>query len=989
MKNKQIKLAALTVAVAAGVMVQPVNAHAEEAPAAEAASETENTSAQEQAPEAAVPAQSNEEIVDENEKIADNNKDTVNDNASKDEAQDTGAQTPAEGAEETGSSEDGSASKGEENEEDAGKEDAGASEDGEEKDSEGTNASKDEEAGSGETDAAETTPADKTDSDKKQEQADAVIAAGDKVKDLGQSGSSVTDYNDAVKDQNDAAKDYNDIVTNENENKTDDAELAAAKAALDAAQDEVKKAQEAVDAATSIEERNALIEKLNEAVEKQNEAAKAYSDRVNALQEAKKDEVTGANKDQLDKNDTTLNGNQTAQDANKEAGANADPDVAEAKEELAQKEKLLNNAKEALENATQEEYDAAVRAYNDALNAYNTAADKYNDAVKAYKERIANEATEKNNKYDKLDKDNAKENDKLKQDSANNPTVDSAADNKSALDDLQGELDKITSEDRDLAEIKKKLTEQKGALLEQIDKIKGIQDELENLKKAAADGNGSLDSIKAYNDKVDVYNNAVEDYTGLIGGYNALVLRYNSWQDKQNQSASGTADWGNIMEDSIAFKQFYEKGTKLSHLDVKFDAAKDLKQNETGNWGPSGGTANGYNKVVGIYKSKEDYEKNQEGYGLNYNEGVDGKSGSKELGKNDYEFTVRNDNSLNLDKDSSTISFYIVMKNDAGETTGFDISLDATKVYPKGTYYGGNKAESLENYRDKDNKPLETITVINPETGKEETYYDISGMSIYVVSAMTCDRFFWGAEDAIKYEKDNGNWYNNKNNCDTRLVYNNWWDFHNKTNYETVTIDGKTIPKLLKANGLDLVLNLDTIIALAQQNNIKTLKYLGYEQYLNPTTKTEELAKLTGLTDYSQTDEAGLNEVLQQMKQLQQELDIPETPDEPTPDPVPVPVTPETPEEPELPEETPETPVSPAEAPETPAADIPVMPGDDTAFVEDIHAEQTFSQHSESTLPQTGVNHAGVLGLALAGFSFLTAGLSMEISARRGKHCKR
>ena len=47
-KNKQIKLAALTVAVAAGVMVQPVKARAEEAPETEAASETESTSAQEQ-----------------------------------------------------------------------------------------------------------------------------------------------------------------------------------------------------------------------------------------------------------------------------------------------------------------------------------------------------------------------------------------------------------------------------------------------------------------------------------------------------------------------------------------------------------------------------------------------------------------------------------------------------------------------------------------------------------------------------------------------------------------------------------------------------------------------------------------------------------------------------------------------------------------------------------------------------------------------------
>lgn len=984
MKNKQIKLAALTVAVAAGVMVQPVKARAEEAPETSAAPETENTSAQEQAAEAAAPAQSSEEIVAGNEAIADSNQETVNDNASTDEAQDTGAQTPAEGTAEVGSSESGETDPEEKDSADAGASgDKETNEDGKEdpekKDAEETGASedgKDKEAGSKETDTA-----DKADPDKKQ-QADAVIAAGDKVKDLGQSGSSVTDYNEAVKDRNDAAKDYNDTVTKENESKTDDAALVEAKAALDAAQDAVKKAQEAVDAAASMEERNALIEELNKAVEKQNEAAKAYSDRVNALQEAKKDEVTDGNKDQLGKNDEALNGNQTAQDKNEAAGADADPGVQKAKEELAQKEDQLNSAKEALENATQEEYDAAVRAYNDALSAYNTAADKYNDAVKAYKDKLA--YADQNKYYEDLDKANADKNKELDKESADNPTVDSAADNKSTLDDLEKELDKITSEDAELETIKTGLTKKKGDLLGQISKIDGIRAELEVLKDAAAGGNGTLDSIKAYNEKVDAYNAAVEAYSSLLDDYNAFVLSYNNWQDKQNQSATGSADWGNIVSDSIAFKQFYNKGTLLSHLDVKLDAAQDLKKDEeTGLWGPSGGTANGYNHIVGIYESKEAYEKDADKYGLTYKNDKDSALSSNTPGRKDNEFTVRNDDSLRLDKDTSTVRFYIVMKNDAGDITGFDVSLDASKVYPKGTYYGGAKAESLAGYRDKEGNSLPTIKVQNPTTGKMETYYDIGGMSIYAVSAMTCDRFFWGADDANEYDKTHLWW------PDTRLDYASKDDIK-PGNYKTVTDEetGEKIPVLKKANGLDLVLNLDTLIALAQQNNIKTLKYLGYEQYLTPQTKTEELAKLTGLTDYSQTDEAGLNDVLQQMKQLQQELDIPETPDEPTPDPVPVPGTPETPV---APGETPETPVSPAEVPETPAADTPVMPETVQNPVENARPEHNTAASvgsHEATLPQTGVNRAGVLGLALAGFSFFAAGLGMELSARRGKHCK-
>lgn len=73
MKNKQIQLAALTVAVAAGVMVQPVKAHAEEALEPQTAPEAESSSAQEQAPEAAEPAQSDEEIIAGNEEIAEKN----------------------------------------------------------------------------------------------------------------------------------------------------------------------------------------------------------------------------------------------------------------------------------------------------------------------------------------------------------------------------------------------------------------------------------------------------------------------------------------------------------------------------------------------------------------------------------------------------------------------------------------------------------------------------------------------------------------------------------------------------------------------------------------------------------------------------------------------------------------------------------------------------------------------------------------------------
>ena len=204
------------------------------------------------------------------------------------------------------------------------------------------------------------------------------------------------------------------------------------------------------------------------------------------------------------------------------------------------------------------------------------------------------------------------------------------------------------------------------------------------------------------------------------------------------------------------------------------------------------------------------------------------------------------------------------------------------------------------------------------------------------------------------------------------------------------------------------MLNLETLISIVQRDNLQTLKYLDYETKLAPTppqlkelqtigklgkTSTkmlDELEDVTPLTDYKQTAEAKLNEVLQQMKQLQQEWsapefpDEPETPDEPTPAPLPV-LTPETaqPQPETLP--APQPPVETSETPETAAPEASTP--EEHTFVADARVTQ--SVHSTGTLIQTGVNHTGVLGFALAGFGLLTVGVSMKLAARRGKHCKR
>ena len=1096
MKNKQIQLAALTVAVAAGVMIQPVKAHAEAAPETEAAAEPENTSAQEQEPETTVPAQSNEEVIAGNNDIAEKNEETVNDNASKDEAKDPGTETPAEGTGETGSSA-------------------------------GDGAKEDEVSDSKESDTTDTTPA-----DKKQEQGDAVIAAGDKVEELGKAeDTTIGDYNNAVKDQNDAAKDYNDTVTDENADKIHDEKLDAAKAALDDAQGEVKKAQEAVDAASSIEERNALIKKLNEAVEKQNEAAKAYAERVNELQNAKKDEVSdknsqtdAANKETIKNNDGVLEDNDKSQaknDAalkpdgplseNDKALAEADSALKEAEAVLKDMEKALlaadvndvDSYNEALRkyNEAKDSYDKAVDAYNQAaeaaaaektendkaetdrknqetvdgtldsndaslkanvknatealakaeqelaaaetalrkaqpgdanyqnlVNAYNTAVEAYNQAAEAYKIALDAEANAAED-YNKNGPDSIEsKNETVKEN--NNSFSEDSKDAPEHNQDAMGELDYLDDWEKDpqLLEYIEQLNKQKTSLETQGAAIAEAKAELDRMWAALNDPASAdyLTRVKEYNGLVDAYNQKIDTYARGVTAYNALVTQYNTYKDELPGQVKGEIHQDNL-QGSMAFRQFYE-ANKLEHMDVKFDAANTVD---------SSGKAGSY-KVAGVYKDTTRGE-----YSISYTQ--NGKKYTYKLTeKNGYEFSRDNDaynqylqevdkgeraplseeelkelfgRDLGIDWTGSAIEFYVELKDKDGKTTGFNVKLDASTVYPANTRYSGDKAYSLAQYcykdaagkdaylkaYDKDGSEVSHETVLELLHAAEkdpndkrilDISFDISGQSIYAVSAMTCDRFFWDTEEALYYEKFNSDWDNRLKHNDTGShgIVDAAGNEIKRDDQGNLTAEGV----LCKPNGLDLVLNMETLISLIHRNSLTSLKYMNYQEKIAPSarlddlktigtlketpaeTTAETLKKLeavTPLEDYEDTAEAKLNDVLQQMKQLQQELDIPEIPDEPDPEPTPAPA----PETPVTPDETPDAPVSPADAMETPA-DAPVMPGTVQNPVEDAHVSQT--------LPQTGVNRAGVLGLALAGLSFLTTGLGMEIASRRGKHCK-
>ena len=557
------------------------------------------------------------------------------------------------------------------------------------------------------------------------------------------------------------------------------------------------------------------------------------------------------------------------------------------------------------------------------------------------------------------------------------------------------ELDSLKpEEDAKLKGYIESLKEKKCTLEQQGQDIRDKKSALEEAQKNL--GNEAdvdyLERVQAYNKLVDEYNELIDKYRSDISAYNQVVRDYNARKDQLLSETTGSKDWGNL-DESLAFKQFYESN-KLDHMDVKFDASNTTDSTDkSGNY-----------TVSGVYKDSA----KTGGYSISYKTGD--KNGSYTLKKNGYEFTRTDDNTgknLGIDWNDSTIEFYIELEDKTTKkTTGFTVKLDASTVYPDGTYYGGDKAYSLAQYKYKDADGNEQYLKAYGADGKELSHdavekilkeaqenkkapkinFDISGQSIYAVSAMTCDRFFWEAQDAE--------------------FYNAIHNIGKNTKHDRLHSDRKN---LMAPNGLDLVLNLDTLIGIVQRDNLTSLKYLEYMEKLAPTvpqleelqtigklddyetveeTTAETLSQLdsvTELEDYRKTAEAKLNEVLQQMKQLQQELDIPEVPDEPAPTPVPVPVTPETPQE------TPDAPLSPADMSETPVADTPVTPETAQNPVEDARHQSNQSQGMESTevmLPQTGVNHVGVLGLALAGFSFLTAGLGLEISAKHGKHSK-
>ncbi len=298
------------------------------------------------------------------------------------------------------------------------------------------------------------------------------------------------------------------------------------------------------------------------------------------------------------------------------------------------------------------------------------------------------------------------------------------------------------------------------------------------------------DKVTQHNAKVDAYNAAVETYNEAVNSYNDSNVETSS-TSADNHTETGTADWGNININNVRF----------SHIDVKYTAA--IGKDKTVTVDADGKETVTYSDnmtqhtVTGVYtdekaaevhaEAKKDpkYNEARDGinyYGINYanNDSSEYQVHRVRLDTANNEFGNPNHSGAALDPAQGKISFHVTLVDQDGNTQGLDVKMDATTVYPEGTYYKAESNDFLDRFVGKDNKKLSTIEIDGVE------YYDISGQSVFVISALTCDGMTsWGG------------WYGQE--------------------------------ATLHTNGLDLVLNLQTLVKIHQSDNAKTVGYLGYE----------------------------------------------------------------------------------------------------------------------------------------------------------------
>ena len=302
-----------------------------------------------------------------------------------------------------------------------------------------------------------------------------------------------------------------------------------------------------------------------------------------------------------------------------------------------------------------------------------------------------------------------------------------------------------------------------------------------------------LAAVDAFNKDVEEFNDAVTTYNNAVTIYNEAVAQYNNTKPADpstpttgngNQQGSEDVDWGNV---SFGYKD-KTHGEYLTHMDVKYNAAasKDVTIETDANGKETVEYSESVNKytVTGVYKDQAtantESSKKTPKYSLLYSNDDWATSTKQDLQKTpDYdEFgnTSWNHTGSYLDPENGQISFYVTLEDEDGNTHGITVNMDANSVFAEGSYYKAESSDFLKYYVDSNGQPLKTVIIDGVE------YYDVSGESVFLISALTCE----------------GMSYNSKN-------------------------------KALTSHGLDLVLNLQTMIEIHQSANAENISYVNYE----------------------------------------------------------------------------------------------------------------------------------------------------------------
>lgn len=302
-----------------------------------------------------------------------------------------------------------------------------------------------------------------------------------------------------------------------------------------------------------------------------------------------------------------------------------------------------------------------------------------------------------------------------------------------------------------------------------------------------------------YNEAVGEYNENVQDYNTAVDSFNdsQAAIPGDPTTSDGTQQGDGTAiDWGNV--------EFDTYGGILTHMDVKYNAAASQDVTVDAEGKPSYSEAVTQYEVTGVFTDKDtadsemakaekikDYEP---AYGLSYSNDNWNTSTDQDLQDDpaNDEFGNVHANHLgeSLDPVKGEVSFYVTLVDEDGNTHGINVNVDANSVYAEGSFYKAESNDFLKSYIGKNNKKLDTETIDGV------TYYDISGESVFLISALTCD----GMTEGMYWKPNDYGW-------------GGQW-----------VSDGK-----LHAHGLDLILNMQTMIEIHKGDNAQKISYLDYK----------------------------------------------------------------------------------------------------------------------------------------------------------------